>query len=194
MNSWDTDIESSSPLSTTDRQSIMLSPNIMPTWSPSASDFQTCAASSSVGNFQTGKTSSSVSDFETSVTSPSASRILVSQKGATVQTLCDRFKEFHRPLRNHAPSQRIKTDPGSKQQKDFKKYFIIRCITPTICFVLLPYMLRDPRVAPDSSMYFIHHWMQYSVQLCGILVEFTKQADEATISGSFHDIIDLAEH
>ncbi|KAL5473554.1 hypothetical protein EMCRGX_G028047 [Ephydatia muelleri] len=104
-NSWDTDIESSSPLSTTDRQSIMLSPNIMPTWSPSASDFQTCAASSSVGNFQTGETSSSVSDFETSVTSPSASRILVSQKfpmpngsqnGATVQTLCDRFKEFHR--------------------------------------------------------------------------------------------------
>eukprot|EP00731_Ephydatia_muelleri_P028962 Em0020g606a len=80
LNSWDTDIESSSPLSTTDRQSIMLSPNIMPTWSPSASDFQTCAASSSVGNFQTGETSSSVSDFETSVTSPSASRILVSQK------------------------------------------------------------------------------------------------------------------
>ncbi|KAL5509559.1 hypothetical protein EMCRGX_G004950 [Ephydatia muelleri] len=118
-NSWDTDIESSSPLSTTDRQSIMLSPNIMPTWSPSASDFQTCAASSSVGNFQTGKTSSSVSDFETSVTSPSASRT---------------------------------------------------CLTK------------------------VHHWMQYSVQLCGILVEFTKQADKATISGSFHDIIDLAEH
>ena len=67
QNSRDTDIESSSPLSRTDRQSVILSPNIMPIWSPSASDFLTCAASSSV------------SDFETSVTSPSASRILLSQ-------------------------------------------------------------------------------------------------------------------